>query len=347
MNDSSNTSATESQPQLSYEAIPQLVPIAVIILLTNGVVFLLFYKRKGLRTPPNYLLLSLAISDIMTGLINIPLFLSELILNQTSVLIPALRGTSAVFHNVISFSIAYHITAITAEKYLAVVNPFGRNMMTTKTAAKVALAVWLWSTLLGTIPASWFEDWLAWEGIALYLQAGYNIICLVIVFLFPFSFILYAYCIMFRAVSSKAGLTKSLQRKNSRAFKKAANEKKAMIILLSMAIAFAVCWMPWFTLMLTYSLIYIEWLPEEHASPLEPAAHIFVIVRYVSSAINPLLYTFFKQDFWNAFRVVVLKKPPRRPSLSMRVVSQRTRGSEQIDKLLLEENIGKSSGTSL
>jgi len=70
-------------------------------------------------------------------------------------------------------------------------------------------------------------------------------------------------------------------------------------------------------------------------------------VRYVSSAINPLLYTFFKQDFWNAFRVVVLKKPPRRPSLSMRLVTQRTRGSEQIDKLLLEENIGKSSGTSL
>ena len=346
MNDSSNTSATESQPRLSYEAIPQLVPIAVIILLTNGVVFLLFYKRKSLRTPPNYLLLSLAISDIMTGLINIPLFLSEFILNQT-VLIPALRGTSTVFHNVISFSIAYHITAITAEKYMAVVNPFGRNMMTTKTAAKVALAVWLWSPLLGTIPACWFERWFAWEGIALYLQAGYNIICLVIVFLFPFSFILYAYCIMFRAVSSKAGLTKSLQRKNSQAFKKAANERKAMIILLSMAIGFAVCWVPWFTLVLTYSLIRIGWLPEEHTSPLAPAAHIFVIVRYVSSAINPLLYTFFKQDFWRAFRVVMLKKPPRRPPLSMRLVTQRTRGSEQIDKLLLEENVGKSSGTSL
>lgn len=343
MNNSSVTSATNGQRPLNYEAVPQVVPIAVVILLTNGIVFLLFWKRKSLRTPSNYLLFSLAISDIMTGLINIPLFLSDFILND-DFLIPALYGASRVFHNVISFSIAYHITAVTAEKYLAVVNPFGRNMRTKKTAFKVASVIWLWSVLLGTAPACWFNEWLAYENLAYYMQAGYNIFCLVIVFLLPFMFILYAYCIMFRAVSSKSSLRKSLQQqKGSRAFKKASNEKKCLIILFAMAVTFAMCWLPWFMLMLLFSLVPIGWIPLRYVIPLKPATQIFLIVRYLSSAINPLLYTFFKQDFWSAFRIIVLKKRPSTRPPSTRLVSQRTRGSDQISKHLLEENVKNSS----
>ena len=343
MNNSSVTSATNGQRPLNYEAVPQVVPIAVVILLTNGIVFLLFWKRKSLRTPSNYLLFSLAISDIMTGLINIPLFLSDFILND-DLLIPALYGASRVFHNVISFSIAYHITAVTAEKYLAVVNPFGRNMRTKKTAFKVASVIWLWSVLLGTAPACWFNEWLANENLANYMQAGYNIFCLVIVFLLPFMFILYAYCVMFRAVSSKSSLRKSLQQqKGSRAFKKASNEKKCLIILLAMAVTFAMCWLPWFMLMLLFSLVRIGWIPLRYVIPLAPATQIFLIVRYLSSGINPLLYTFFKQDFWSAFRIIVLKKRPSTRPPSTRLVSQRTRGSDQFSKHLLEENVKNSS----
>ena len=339
MNNSSVTSATNGQQPLNYEAVPQVVPIAVVILLTNGIVFVLFWKRKSLRTPSNYLLFSLAISDIMTGLINIPLFLSEFILNDDRRK-PALLGASLVFHNVISFSIAYHITAVTAEKYLAVVNPFGRNMRTKKTAFKVASVIWLWSILLGTAPACWFAN----ENLANYMQAGYNIFCSVIVFLLPFMFILYAYCIMFRAVSSKSCLGKSLQQeKGTRAFKKASNEKKCLIILLAMAVTFALCWLPWFMLMLLFSLAHIGWIPVRYVIPLEPAAQIFLIIRYLSSAINPLLYTFFKQDFWSAFRIIVLKKRPSTRPPSTRLASQRTRGSDQINKNLLEENVKNSS----
>ena len=342
MNNSSQTSATKGQWPLNYDAVPQVVPIAVVILLTNGIVFVLFWKRKSLCTPSNYLLLSLAISDIMTGLINIPLFLSDFILND-NYLIPSLLGASRVFHNVISFSIAYHITAVTAEKYLAVVNPFGRNMRSKKTAFKVASIIWLWSILLGAAPACWFNKWLAGDSLAYYMQAGYNIFSLVIVFLLPFTFILYAYCIMFRAVSSKPSLRKSSQQqKGTRAFKKASNEKKCLVILLAMALTFAMCWLPWFMLMLLFSLVHIGWIPVKYIIPLVPASQIFLIIRYLSSAINPLLYTFFKQDFWSAFRIVVLKKRPstRHPTL---LVSQRSRGSDQISRCLLEENAKNSS----
>lgn len=352
MNNSSNTSLDqplEHQQESQNDEISQLVPIAVLILLTNGVVFLLFGKMKSLRTPANYFLLSLAVSDAMTGLINIPLFLSML-WNIDLSSDGAVYCASEVFHNVISCSVAYHITAITVEKYVAVVNPFGRFLMTKKTVVKILSAVWLWSAFLGSVPASWWSSW--WhstDSLALYLQAGYIIFCLVAVFVIPYIFILYAYSTMFKAVSSKRRLKKSLNQKDPRAFKKANNEKKCLIILLTMAIAFAICWIPWFTLRLIYSLTDIGWIGPEIMAPMEHASHIFIIIRYLSSAINPLLYTFFKQDFWSAFKVVVLKRRPRSLSitLSMRKTI-RPRGSDpQVELLPAESNTDKTERTSV
>ncbi|XP_068719263.1 neuromedin-U receptor 2-like [Montipora capricornis] len=351
MNNSTDISVMREKPSLNYEAIPQVLPIAILILLTNGVVFVLFWKRRGLRTPSNYLLLSLAISDFMTGLINIPLFLSFSVLMAAHP-IPELYNASDVFHKIISFSIAYHITAVTAEKYLAIVNPFGRMMRTKKTALKIALIIWFWSLLLGSAPAFWFNLWLEGEPFADHMQASYNIFCLVVVFLVPFIFILYAYCIMFRAIASRPGFQArkarkaSKQEKDTTAFNKASNETKCLIILMSMAIAFAICWLPWFLLRLLYSLINIEWLQEEVVDPLKPMAHIFVIVRYLSSAINPLLYTFFKQDFWGAFRIVVLKKDSKMLSKSTRMGAKKPRTSaSQMSTLLLEDNTRKDSSS--
>ena len=350
MNNSSNTSLkgpSEHQQGLGFDDIAQLAPIAVLILLTNGVVFLLFGKMRSLRTPANYLLLSLAISDAMTGLINIPLYLS-LFWTTGKNSHGSVYCASEVFHNTISCSVAYHITAITIEKYVAVVNPLGRFLMTKKTVVKILSAVWLWSAFLGTIPVSWWSSWWNYtDPLADYLQAGHIIFCLVAVFFIPYMFILFAYSTMFTVVSSKRRLKKLLHQKDPRAFKKANNEKKCLIILLTMAIAFAVCWIPWFTLRLIYSLTDVGWIDVDWAF-MEDASHIFMIVRYLSSAINPLLYTFFKQDFWSAFKVVVLKRRPRRPSATLSVRQTiRLQGSDQRVELLASGGNGKTEGTSV
>jgi len=161
-------------------------------------------------------------------------------------------------------------------------------------------------------------------------------------------FILYAYLIMFRAVSCKNRFKKSLDRKDPRAFKRASNEKKCLVILLTMAIAFAICWIPWFALRLIFSLASVGWIDGEDLDYMEHLSHAFIIIRYLSSAINPLLYAFFKQDFWNAFKVVVLKKKSRRPSMSLISVRQtiKPRGSnQQVD--LASENNTKSDPTSV
>ena len=287
---------------------------------------------------------------MMTGLINIPLFcvLSTLDERTPQSKMSSVYCASEVFHNVISCSVAYHITAITVEKYLAVVNPFGRFLMTKKTVVKILSTVWLFSAFLGAIPASWWSAWRNGERRALYVQTGNNIFSLVVVFVIPYMFILYAYFIMFKAVSCKNRFKNSLEPKDPRAFKKASNEKKCLMILLTMAIAFAICWIPWFTLRLIYSLAAVGWIHYKDLTFMEHASHAFIIIRYLTSAINPLLYAFFKQDFWNAFKVVVLKKKSRRSSmtLSMRQTI-RLRGSDQQVDLLVPENNTKAEPTSV
>ena len=344
MNNSSNISLQHLTAfhQPKYNLASQLVPIAVSIIVANGVVFYLFGKMRSLRTPANYFLLSLSISDIMTGLINIPLLLVLEHLSSPSLSFTVIYCTSEVFHNVVSISIAYHITAITMDKYLAVVNPFGRFLMTRKTVRKALSSVWLCSAFLGSVPATWWDSWLAEDSFALYLQAGHIIFCLCVVFFVPYMFILYAYGVMFKAVSMKRSSKESSGRKDSRAFKKANNERKCLIILLAMATAFAICWIPWFTLRLIYAVSTTGWIDIKDQASFTEASQMFVIIRYISSAVNPLLYTFFKQDFWSAFKIVTLKRNSRIPSMTPSIrltITQRYRGAEKHENHLVRDSI--------
>ena len=344
MNNSSNISLQHLTAfhQPKYNLASQLVPIAVSIIIANGAVFYLFGKMRSLRTPANYFLLSLSISDIMTGLINIPLLLVLEHLSSSSLSFIVIYCTSEVFHNVISISIAYHITAITMDKYLAVVNPFGRFLMTRKTVRKALSSVWLCSAFLGSVPATWWDSWLAEDSFALYLQAGHIIFCLCVVFFVPYMFILYAYGVMFKAVSMKRSSKESSGQKDSRAFKKANNERKCLIILLAMATAFAICWIPWFTLRLIYAVSTTGWIDIKDQASFTEASQMFVIIRYISSAVNPLLYTFFKQDFWSAFKIVTLKRNSRIPSMTPSIrltITQRYRGAEKHENHLVRDSI--------
>ena len=344
MNNSSNISLQHLTAfhQPKYNLASQLVPIAVSIIVANGVVFYLFGKMRSLRTPANYFLLSLSISDIMTGLINIPLLLVLEHLSSSSLSFTVIYCTSEVFHNVVSISIAYHITAITMDKYLAVVNPFGRFLMTKKTVRKALSSVWLCSAFLGSVPATWWDSWLAEDSFALYLQAGHIIFCLCVVFFVPYMFILYAYGVMFKAVSMKRSSKESSGQKDSRAFKKANNERKCLIILLAMATAFAICWIPWFTLRLIYAVSTTGWIDIKDQASFTEASQMFVIIRYISSAVNPLLYTFFKQDFWSAFKIVTLKRNSRIPSMTPSIrltITQRYRGAEKHENHLVRDSI--------
>ena len=122
-------------------------------------------------------------------------------------------------------------------------------------------------------------------------------------FLIPCIVIICSQTVMFKAIAKSGGhgLTAS-----KATLKKARSDKKCLIIFALMAFIYVVCWLPWFILYLCFSF----WFPlsKETLERLRDLSQVVVIFRYVTSIVNPLLYTFFKKDFLKAFKLLVLRR---------------------------------------
>ena len=200
-----NSSATPTDSSSDNHAIAQLLPIAMLIVSINGVVFLLFAKDKRLRTPANYLLFSLAVCDFLTGLINIPLT----IIVFTRVIAPPpgiiVGFFVVVLHNMVVVLVVYHIFVITAERYFSIVHPFRhRWQMTRRSILKIIVVIWLAAIVIAFLPVTWYHRFLYHqEGISTVtrqIQTGHTIFCIFFVFLLPYAFIVHFQVVMFRKI---------------------------------------------------------------------------------------------------------------------------------------------------
>ena len=310
-NSTNLTAPQHSQDDINGDSIAQLVPVALPIILANGLVLVLFSKRTQLRTPVNYLLFSLAACDFITGVINIPLFIivafTPVFTSLNEVRWRYMVNLVSVLNNFTAISACYHILAATTEKYLSIIWPVKHRLMTRKKVFKVLQVVWAVSFIVAFIPFAWvnMED----RKTRGKLEAGYAIFCLVAVFLLPYTFMIYAFVVILKSVFNRGKVTRSLTSRPHFG-RQVALERRCFILFTSMATVFLVCWLPWFILFLLYKV-------SDHMEGMEIAANVFVLVRYASSIINPVLYTFFRRDFNTALKSLFKKQRSRRFSFPL------------------------------
>lgn len=286
MNDTQSNQSMAAVP-LNVKAIAELLPIAAVIVTVNIVVFVVFLKTKKLRTSANYILFSLAVSDFMTGALNIPLFaivvFTPIISSNTVRFYMGFLVTSV--HTVTAILSVYHILFATLDIYLSIIWPVIHRLIKTATVRKVILVVWFVSAVVGFAPFTWINQIHSPSG-AKYFQV-YIIACFVMVFALPYSFMIYAFIKVFQAITRRLK-----ERKKPRSYRKRklASDKKCIVLFVTMAALFAVCWFPWFALMLLYTLNF-------SLQSLDTPAHVFTLVRYITSVINPFLYSLLRPDF--------------------------------------------------
>ena len=87
------------------------ITLAILILLANGLVIFLVARTKPLRTETNLLLCSLALSDLLTGVISIPLFLMCNLLHE-----PALCIADDQMLRFTSVSTVCHLVAVSMDR---------------------------------------------------------------------------------------------------------------------------------------------------------------------------------------------------------------------------------------
>lgn len=141
---------------------PVFLPVCVAYLtifavgvLGNSLTCAVILRYKAMRTPTNYYLLSLAASDLLLLLLGMPLELYEMWRNY-----PFLLGAGGCYFKTflfetVCFASVLNVTALSAERYVAVVHPLKVKHVTTSAHVKrVVSALWSLSMLCSVPNAS-------------------------------------------------------------------------------------------------------------------------------------------------------------------------------------------------
>lgn len=151
--DPEDLNLTDQELRLKYLGPQQtelFVPICVTYLLIfvvgtvgNGLTCTVILHHRVMRTPTNYYLFSLAVSDLLVLLVGLPLELYEMWCNY-----PFLLGTGGCYFRTLLFETVclasvLNVTALSMERYMAVVHPLqARSVVTRAHVRRVLGVIW-------------------------------------------------------------------------------------------------------------------------------------------------------------------------------------------------------------
>lgn len=311
-----------NQSETNYTDIAKLLSIAAVIVILNSLVFYLFLKNRTLRTTSNSPLFSLAVCDFFSGFVVIPLFtivfFTPLVQSQRTKFYMGFLVT--VLHNFVAILSVYHILTVTAERYLAIKFPLKHLALDHKSVNIVLALVWVFSLLISFVPFTWInKTYPVLQPVSFKFTLVFTIFCMVFALVLPYIFLVYAFIDMFKAVyggSRKRHCENSGFLRHTKISKRrSTGERKCLMLFVIMASVFLVCWLPWFVIFLLYQL------PLDFSKMRVPS-EVSLLIRYTSSAVNPLLYTFLKRDFNQALKFVFSRK--NQVSISFNRQSRRT-----------------------
>ena len=271
------------------------IVIAILIVAVNCWVIGLVVLNRNLRTVTNYILTSLAASDVCTGVIVIPLFLSCNIILETGYCTAEMVTT--IF---ISVSTVLHILAMTIDRYICIIHALRyQGWVTKRRGVHVIALIWLISMFVALIQLSWFnfdeEVTDEYSDDVAKIMIIYDIFLFVVVIGIPVLFMGFSYGRILYEVHRQ---TKNIQKNSTPGWqetrKSTKQEWKVATIFLVMFVVFIVCWVPFY-------LLRLQQILEKDLLDIDDlTVAILYWLRLCSSLINPCLYILGKPDFRKA-----------------------------------------------
>ena len=256
--------------------------LSVIIVLVNCSVCALVCFKKTLRTYKNWLVLSLALSDILTGGVLLPLFL--------------IKPTSLVtdyFVSIILLSGVANICAVTYDRYVAIIKPLFYPHLAPKLFKRAIAASWLIPTMYTLLPLVW--DTNPTKTIHIVYVVSLEFFGVVV----PYIFITFAYVRIFRQVRQSLFIRKDFEsaREQRMERRRISSDAQVAKVFCIVSTAFLLSWLPILYLTTVSTVL--------NRSDLLPGVlrTISLFTLATSSLVNPLIYAFLKPDF----RVVIRK----------------------------------------
>ncbi|XP_078119054.1 trace amine-associated receptor 9-like [Sander vitreus] len=276
--------------------------ISLITVALNLVIIISISHFRQLHTPTNILLLSLAVSDFLVGLVLIP---AE-ILRKTSCwfLGDYVCSVYALLSTNIPFSSVWIIVLISVDRYVAICDPLHYTTKVTRRRVKLCVCLcWLCSLFYSFL---YIKDFPTQPGRAHSCNGECVFFCdpillindLVLSFFVPLTVIVALYLRVFAVAVSQARAMRShitavtLQHSVTPKAKK--SELKAARNLGVLVVVFLMCLCPYYS----FAIAGGTFLPPSFASFIVP-------MYYFNSSLNPVIYAFLYPWFRKAVKLIV------------------------------------------
>ncbi|XP_063427748.1 adenosine receptor A1-like [Mytilus trossulus] len=289
---------TTSQVYISLEVV-----IGAISVVGNTMVLLAIYKNMKLRTVTNTFIGSLALADLLVGILVSPLAaLSYLGLPADYMWCVFTNSVIVVFTQISIFNLC----AIAVERFIAIKSPyFYQEHLTIKVAIIISIIAWIAGMIVGFTPMfGWnlgpmadnkcaFLSVIDMNYIVYFNFFGFVLSPLVIMFLIY----VYIYYIVRKQLVKIAALeiaNQNAQKKQKLKFAKEVKAAKSLAVVIGV---FALCWLP-IHILNSISLIC------KGSNCIYPYKLLLaaILLSHINSAVNPFLYAIGNSQFQLAFK---------------------------------------------
>ena len=274
-----------------------LITIAACIVTINIYVTSLFVRKPSLRRNSSLLLFSLTMADLFTGLVTVPLIIAGKPSNALNARFLHIFGDIAT---VLSASLTImSLCAVIADRYVRLCYPMEHVMLVSrKRIVMIFCSIWIIAFIYALIPLSWLHRVLkpypseqTYEEVDK-MDTHYSIVGAAL-FAIPILGLTMAFIHMYYAIRKLGRNEQRFGRELCQEERRHKRERKAIVLFGSMFGLFLICWVPWIT-MRPFALmpVFLE-IPDD-------LLHILMVTRFLSSLLNPVLYTLHERHFYRA-----------------------------------------------